>query len=77
MRQKQVLYYEDIKKMNHEFLDVILENCDINPVTGRFYCKRCKNLVHIDWHRMEAFCESHIFSRFGVIYIEKTPKICI
>jgi len=75
MKQKQILVYEDIKKLNHEFLDVISENCDINPFTGQFYCKRCKNLVHIYWHRKLAFCEIHIISRFGVAYIEEMYNI--
>ena len=75
MKQNQVLLYKDSKKINHEFLDLILENCDIDNSTGQFYCKRCKNLMHIDWQKKRAFCENHIRGPSGLIYIEELLNI--
>ena len=75
MKGKQILCLKDLIKQEHNFLDILLENCDINPSTGQFYCKRCKNLVHIDWHRKIAFCDIHIISLFGVTYIDELFNI--
>ena len=75
MKQKQVLVYEESKKEEHEFLDILLKNCEIDLVTGQFFCKRCKNLVHVDWQRKLAFCDIHIISRFGVTYIDEMYNI--
>ena len=77
MRQKQVMFYESLEKKHHEFLDQLLQNCNIDRETGKFYCKKCQNLVHIDWHRDLAFCGVHIISRIGVTYIEELYKIYI
>jgi len=40
--------YENLEKKHHEFLDQLLQNCNIDRETGKFYCKKCQNLVHID-----------------------------
>ena len=58
-------------KEKHEFLDKLLENCDIDESTGQLYCKKCKNLVRVDWHRNLAFCGIHIISRAGITYNER------
>jgi len=65
---------KDMMKEKHTFLDRLLENCDIDS-TGQFYCKKCKNLVRVDWHRNIAFCGIHIISRVGVLYIEELYNI--
>jgi len=75
MKEETVSTCKDLKKGKHEFLDKLLENCTIDEVSGRFYCKKCQNLVHIDWHRDLAFCGVHIISRIGVTYIEELYKI--
>jgi len=75
MKQEQIMFYESVEKKQHEFLDQILENCYIDDTTGKFYCKRCKNLVHIDWHRNLACCSVHIISRFGIAYLQELPKV--
>lgn len=75
MKEKKVASCQDLRKKKQEFLDKILENCYIDDLTGRFYCKRCKNFVHIDWYRDLAFCKVHIISRFGITYIEELYNI--
>lgn len=77
MKQKQVLFFKDLTNDKHEFLDKILENCDIDNSTGRLYCKRCKNLVHVDWSKHLAFCGVHVISRFGVTLKEVPYDIYI
>ncbi|GAI45917.1 unnamed protein product [marine sediment metagenome] len=75
MKEKKDVFDMDIIKQKHEFLDKLLESCDIDESTGQFYCKKCKNLVRVDWHRNLAFCGTHIISRVGVTYIEKVYNI--
>lgn len=70
-----VLSRKDLKEEKREFLDKLLENCTIDEESGRFYCKSCKNLVHVDWHRNLAFCGVHIISRIGITYIEELYNI--
>lgn len=72
---KKNLSCGDLRKEEHEFLDKLLENCNIDEVTGQFYCKRCKKLVHVDWHRNLAFCGVHIISRVGLTYVEELYNI--
>ena len=75
MKQEQVLLNESVAKKYHDFLDQILKNCDIDEVSGRFYCKKCKNLVHVDWFRKLAFCSVHIISSVGITYIDELYTI--
>lgn len=75
--KKEVISYDDLAEEKHKFLDNLLKNSYIDHFTGHFYCKKCKSLVHVDWHRNLAFCKAHIFSRFGITYIEELYKICI
>ena len=76
MKQEVILNY-DLPEGKHKFLDNLLKNCLIDRFTGHFYCKKCRSLVHIDWYRNLAYCKAHIFSRFGITYIEELYKICI
>ena len=59
MKNRQVYTYKDFKKQNHELLDKLLEYCYIDALTGRFHCKICHNVVHIDWSRQLVFCSIH------------------
>jgi len=51
MEDNQVLLCNELRNEKHEFLDKILENCNIDDLAGCFYCKRCGNVVHVDWYR--------------------------
>lgn len=75
MKQDQIMFLNSCEKQRHDFLDQLLINCYVDDRTGRFHCKKCKNLVHVDWHRLLAFCSVHIMSRFGITYIEELYKI--
>ena len=75
--KKELILYDDLSEGKHKFLDNLLQNCDIDQITGHFYCKKCKSAVHIDWYRNLAFCRVHIFSQFGITYIEELYSICI
>lgn len=77
MKEKKDSFSEDLRKEKHEFLNKILENCNIDGSTGRLYCKRCKNLVHVDWSRNIAFCGAHVISRFGVTLKEVSYDIYV
>ena len=65
------------KDGKHKFLEILLTNCYIDHYSGRLYCKKCKSVVHVDWYRNLAFCETHIFSKFGITHIEELYKINI
>lgn len=77
MKDNQVLICKELRKEKQEFLDKLLENCNIDSLTGQFYCKKCKNPVNVDWHRNLAFCRVHIISRIGVTYIEELYNIYV
>jgi len=66
---------ENMRNEKHGFLDKLLENFNIDESIGLFYCKKCKNLIRVDWHRNLAFCGTHIISRVGVTYIEELYNI--
>ena len=75
MKQQQIMLFQSVKKKYYDFLDQILQNCDIDEATGKLYCKKCKNAVHIDWSRNIGYCSFHIISRFGVTYIDNSQNI--
>ena len=59
MKPGQVAVDKTVRRQNHEFLDRIMENCYVDVVSGKFHCKRCHNVVHIDWSRNIACCSIH------------------
>ena len=59
MKNKQIEISKSLKEANHDLLDQLLDVCYIDALTGRFHCKKCKNIVHIDWSRHIAFCSIH------------------
>ena len=77
MKENQAPFYKNSSKEKHEFLDKLLENCNIDEITGRLYCKRCKNLVHVDWYKNLAFCTMHTISRSGITYKEASYDVYI
>ncbi len=70
MKAKEVLSFKDLVNDKHKFLDKISENYNIDYPTGRLYCKKCKNLVHVDWSRNLVFCGVYATSSYGVAYKE-------
>ena len=62
MRKSNTITNKNLTKLKYKLFKILLENCYIDQFSGTFYCKQCKSIVHIDWHRNLAFCESHIFS---------------
>jgi len=59
MRKKQVLIHEKQKKDIHSILEKLFEKCYIDPLTGKFYCKKCKTVVHIDLSKNLVYCPIH------------------
>ena len=56
---KQFLVSKENRKELHGLLDQILEVCYIDVLTGKFYCRRCKNVVHIDLSQKLVYCPLH------------------
>ncbi len=56
-----------------KFLYLLLENCIISN-EGHFYCKRCRQLVHVNWYKNLATCSIHIISGEGVKYAKVTKQ---
>ena len=56
-KQIQVTRYK--KKGIQESLDHLFENCYIDPISGRFHCKKCDNLVHVNLSERVVFCSVH------------------
>ncbi len=59
MKPRQILVTQTISTANHELLDQLLKKCYIDALTGRFHCRACHNIVHIDWSRNIAYCSIH------------------
>lgn len=77
MNEKRALLNYDFKNEKHEFIDELLKNCNIDTKSRQLYCKKCGNLVHIDWIRNLAFCGNHVISKLGVEYIEVSYEISL
>ena len=56
---KQNLKTRKIKKDIHKQLDQLFENCYIDPISGRFHCKKCDNLVYVNLAERVVFCSVH------------------
>ena len=46
-------------KQNHEPLYHLFEDCYIDPINGRFHCKKCDNLIHVNLSQRIVFCSAH------------------
>jgi len=58
-KEKQIIKTRNKKKKIHKPLDQLFENCYIDPISGRFHCKKCNNLVHINLAERVVFCSIH------------------
>ena len=56
MKEKRAILFYNFKNEKQEFIDELLKNCNIDKRAGQLYCKKCRNLVKIDWFRNQAFC---------------------
>ena len=77
MNEKRATLNNDSKDKIHKFIDELLKNCDINKKSRQLYCKKCRNLVQIDWFRNLAFCGNHVISDSGVEYREVPYEISL
>ena len=77
MNEKEAILFYDFKNEKQEFIDELLKNCNIDGISGQLYCKKCGNLVQIDWFRNLAFCGNHIISELGVAYSEVSFEISL
>jgi len=44
------------KELNLILLSKIMDRCYLDKLTGRFYCKKCKCVISIDWNNHLAYC---------------------
>ncbi len=56
---KQSFKTKDTKKGVHKQSDQLFKNCYIDPISGRFHCKKCNKLVHVNLARRVVFCSVH------------------
>ncbi len=77
MNEKEAILIYDFKNEKQEFIDELLKNCNIDSISGQLYCKKCGNLIRIDWFRNLAFCGTHIISKLGVEYREISYEISL
>ena len=75
MMEKRAILIYDFKNEKQVFIDELLNNCNIDSISGELFCKKCGNLVKIDWFRNHAFCGVHIISKLGVEYKEMNNEI--
>ena len=48
---------EEHKQGFHDCLDDILDKCVISEIDGEWLCKKCKQLVYVDWFEKTLTCE--------------------
>jgi hypothetical protein len=58
-KAKQNFKTRNKKKKIDKQLDQLFENCYIDPISGRFHCKKCNNLVHVNLSKRVVFCSVH------------------
>ena len=58
-KAKQNFATKNTKKNIHKQLDQLFENCYIDPISGRFHCNKCDNLVHVNLSERVVFCSVH------------------
>lgn len=56
---KQVLVNTNHRKEFHSLLDQLFDACYIDILTGKFRCKKCDNVVHIDLSQKLVHCPIH------------------
>ena len=66
MNKKGNILFYSFKDDKQAFIKELLKNCNIDKISGQLYCKKCGNLVKIDWFRNLGFCGIHIISDNGV-----------
>jgi hypothetical protein len=59
MTTKQILVNKHEKQVRHELIDQLFERCYIDALTGKFHCKLCHNVVHIDLSKKLVYCSIH------------------
>ena len=55
-KAKQNFATSNTKKEINEPFDQLFENCYIDPLSGRFHCKKCDNVVHVNLSERVVFC---------------------
>jgi hypothetical protein len=59
MKTKQIAIVKKERNLIHDFLDELFEKCYIDALTGKFHCKLCNNVVHIDLSKKIVYCSVH------------------
>ena len=59
MKTRQISISKGENKKIHNLLDNIMDKCYIDVLTGKFHCKLCNNVVHIDLSRRMVYCSIH------------------
>ena len=77
MNEKRAILEYDFNNQKQEFLNELLKNCYVDMKSRQLHCKKCGNLVQIDWFRNLAFCGFHIISRLGVEHREVSCEISL
>ena len=77
MKENTVILFYSCKGEKQAFINELLKNCNINKESGNLYCKRCGNLVKIDWFRNLAYCGIHVISERGINYRDECSEIYV
>ena len=58
-KENQIIKTINKKKKIHKQLNQLFENCHIDSLSGRFHCKKCNNVVHVNLSERVVFCSVH------------------
>ena len=59
MKNRQNLIIETTREEHNTLLAQLFAACYMDPLTGKFHCKKCHSVVQIDLSRFYAFCPVH------------------
>jgi len=59
MKQKQIVMFNQYKNNSNDIVNIIMNHCIFDELTGQFKCKKSNCVVYVDWSRNYAFCAMH------------------
>ncbi len=62
MTTKQILVNKHEKQYIHGLIDQLFKRCYIDALAGKFHCKLCHNIVHINFFKKLVY-----YSVYGIL----------
>lgn len=77
MNKKRAILEYDFKNEKQKFFNELLKNCYFDMKPRQLHCKKCENLVQIDWLKNLAFYGFHVISKLGIEYRKMSYELSL